>query len=183
MTKHEFQASWGLTLRLTSLFGSLVILGVPLGLLLMLERPESAGRLLAVLLPVWFLTVLYTIRAYRIEKGALFIKRLFWTTRVDLSGLEAAEMIDVAQIRGSLRVCGNGGLFSFSGWYWKRELGRYRMWVTDPRKLVLIRVSSGRKMIVSPDRPKLFVEILLKELHQERKADAPVFEPSHRKKT
>jgi hypothetical protein len=35
----------------------------------------------------------------------------------------------------SLRACGNGGGFSFTGWYWSKSLGSYRAFVTLKRKM------------------------------------------------
>ncbi len=60
---------------------------------------------------------------------------------------------------GSLRIAGNGGLFSFTGWFWSRRLGRYRAFVTDPARSVVLKFSD-RTVVVSPDVPEEFVAAL-----------------------
>lgn len=62
-------------------------------------------------------------------------------------------------MRGSLRICGNGGIFSFSGWFWNKRLGAYRALVTDGAKTVVLRFDK-RKWVVSPDAPEEFVREL-----------------------
>ncbi|MGV3753832.1 MAG: PH domain-containing protein [Verrucomicrobiota bacterium] len=108
---------------------------------------------------IWLITLLYTVRGYRLEKGQLFVHRLLWETPVPLDGLQSAQVINSNVIKGSLRLFGNGGLFAFCGWFWNRELGRYRMWVTDTKRLVLIRCGE-RTLVVSPDDPQEFVRVL-----------------------
>ena len=98
---------------------------------------------------------LFVIRSYTIEPNALAIQRLFWTTRLPLSGLQSAEVIPSAMSR-SLRLCGNGGLFSFTGWYRSRTLGKYRAFVTDLTQTVVLRFPQ-RTIVVSPEKPEQFV--------------------------
>ncbi len=42
-------------------------------------------------------------------------------------------------MRGSLRLFGNGGMFSITGLYRNRALGNYRAFVTDLKKTVVLR--------------------------------------------
>jgi serine/threonine protein kinase len=75
------------------------------------------------LLPVIVLCCLpFMIRGYVITEDAILIRRLFWTTRLDRGGLKSAQVIPKAMSK-SLRTCGNGGGFSFIGWYWNKPLG------------------------------------------------------------
>lgn len=55
-----------------------------------------------------------------------------------------------------LRLCGNGGLFSFSGWFRNRALGVYRAFVTDPHRTVVLRYPR-RPIVLSPSSPEEFV--------------------------
>ena len=59
-------------------------------------------------------------------------------------------------IKGSLRVVGNGGLFSFSGLFWSRRLGRYRLYATDLKRSVVL-VTPERILVVSPADPDEFL--------------------------
>ena len=66
---------------------------------------------------------------------------------------------DPSAMCGSVRTCGNGGLFSFTGWYWNRKIGKYRAFITDPAKAVVL-VFANRRIVVTPDRPEDFVRAL-----------------------
>jgi hypothetical protein len=59
-------------------------------------------------------------------------------------------------MKGSLRTCGNGGVFSFTGWYWSQSLGFYRAFVMDLNRTVVLRFGR-RTVVVSPDDPAGFV--------------------------
>jgi Bacterial PH domain len=62
----------------------------------------------------------------------------------------------------SLRTCGNGGGFSFTGWYWSKSLGFYRAFVTDLNRTVVLRFEN-RTVVVSPGEPEDFVGELNRE--------------------
>ncbi|HXZ86218.1 MAG TPA: PH domain-containing protein, partial [Myxococcota bacterium] len=64
---------------------------------------------------------------------------------------------DAQAMTGSMRLFGNGGLFSFTGLFQSRTLGRYRAFVTDPARAVVLR-TARRVVIVSPAEPQAFVE-------------------------
>ena len=63
---------------------------------------------------------------------------------------------DPNAMRGSLRTCGNGGLFCFAGAYWNKRLGSYRAFATDPSRSVVLRFSD-RVVVMTPERPAEFV--------------------------
>ena len=62
-------------------------------------------------------------------------------------------------MRKSLRTCGNGGFFSFTGFYWSKSLGAYRAYVTDLQRTVVLHYNK-RTVIVSPDSPEDFIREL-----------------------
>lgn len=100
----------------------------------------------------------FMIRGYAITDDAILIRRLFWTTRLDRSGLKSAEAVPKAMAK-SLRTCGNGGGFSFTGWYWNKALGFYRAYVTDLNRTVVLRFVT-RTVVISPDDPEGFANEL-----------------------
>ncbi len=59
----------------------------------------------------------------------------------------------------SLRTCGNGGFFSFTGFYRNKALGAYRAYVTDLHQTVVLRYSD-RTVVVSPESPEEFAREL-----------------------
>lgn len=98
--------------------------------------------------------LLFTVRGYSLVPHGLLVHRLLWQTRIDLTGLRSAT-VDPTAFRGAIRTCGNGGLFSFSGFYWSKRLGAFRPYVTNLRRGVVLRLPS-RTVVVSPDDPEAF---------------------------
>jgi len=63
-------------------------------------------------------------------------------------------------MRRSLRTCGNGGFFSFTGFYWSKSLKSFRAYVTDLNRTVVLRYDR-RTVVVSPESPDDFARLLL----------------------
>ena len=96
---------------------------------------------------------------YSFHGRDLLIRRRAWAPfRVPLAGLTAAT-VSPGAMRKSLRTFGNGGVFGFTGWFHNSRLGRYRAWVTDPKRAVVLEFPD-RTIVVSPGRPHLFVDEL-----------------------
>ena len=48
-------------------------------------------------------------------------------------------------------------MFSITGWFWNRRIGRYRAFITDPKSSVIL-VTASRTIVVSPSDPAMFVD-------------------------
>jgi hypothetical protein len=162
LSETYFTAPWGSLLKVLSLGFSVLMLLAALGASTQLLAP-TLSRAFITLLPLAILLgcALFTVRGYRLRGDALWVGRLFWSTRVNLRGLRDAR-IDPQAASWSLRVFGNGGLFSFSGWYWNRRLGRYRMFATNFRQPVVLDLGS-RRVVVSPGDAGRFVRELTRQ--------------------
>ncbi|MGV6827448.1 MAG: PH domain-containing protein, partial [bacterium] len=99
-----------------------------------------------------------TVRGYQLRGSFLLVRRLGWYTRIDLTDLSSSQY-DPQAMASSIRTFGNGGLFGFSGKYWNRELGSYKVYATNPENAVVLRL--GKKvLVVTPDNPNDFVAAL-----------------------
>ena len=107
---------------------------------------------------------LFTIRAYSITPDAILVHRLLWATELPRHGLESARLVPNA-MRWSIRTFGNGGFYSFSGFYWSKSLGTYRAYVTDPSRTVVLRYAPKGTVLVSPATPEEFVRDLELPIH------------------
>lgn len=154
MNDNTFNAPWGKSLCWVSALSVLSIAGAVIAVSIL--GNSSKGQWVVSLLPLIVLaTALFIIRDYTIASGELLIRRLLWTTRVQLSGLQSAEFMPNAMCR-SIRLCGNGGMFSFTGWYRNRTLGNYRAFVTELKNTVVLRFKN-KTIVVSPENPENFV--------------------------
>jgi hypothetical protein len=146
-----FSAPWSGLLKAMSALATIVCLGVPVA-------RHFHGTEFGICLIAIFLAALFIVRGYVITPDAILVKRLFWNTRLPLEGLRLATFAPAA-LAGSIRTCGNGGFFSFTGWYRNRELGSYRVFLTDRSRAVVLRWDK-RIVVVSPDDPERFVQTL-----------------------
>lgn len=161
--RHFHAAPWPMSLKLVSFLGTAALCGA--GYAAYRAVPTPAGfthdfGLGVALIPLAVLVgaALFIVRGYRVDSNVLLVDRLLTSTAVPLSGLTCA-WADPGVCKGSLRVFGNGGLFSFSGWFWNKRLGRYRLFATDWRNSVVLKLSD-RVVVVSPASPQAFVEHL-----------------------
>ncbi len=156
----EFRARWSKLLIGVSLVATAILGGASYILLSQARLADPWGPFGgAAALSTAVVAALYSVRGYRLEGRELFVKRLIWETRLDLAGLRSAEA-DPGLVRGSVRVFGNGGLYSFSGLFWNRTLGRYRAWVTHHDDIVVLRFED-RVWVVSPVDPAGFAAAAL----------------------
>lgn len=158
MSEHFFAAPWGSRLIAFTVLGSGLLLGIPLLGVLTGPREEPSWWLLMVAMPllIWVTTALCTVRGYVLAGDTLQVQRLGWQTRLSLQDLQSADYRPYA-MRRSLRLLGNGGLFSFTGQFRNAELGRYRAFVTDLEHTVVL-TFPDRKIVLSPEQPGEFVD-------------------------
>jgi len=158
-------APWSTAVKLVSAVGTGVLLAVTYALYRAVPRgtrvpfAETFGTfMVAVPALILFIAVLFVVTGYRLDASGLYVQRLLWTTHIDLKGLDRAWHDPSAMCR-SLRLFGNGGLFSITGWFRNATLGRYRAFVTDPGKSVVLR-SPTRVVVLSPADPLGFLSTL-----------------------
>ena len=146
-----FGAPWG---REVAWITALVTATVSIPAIVQLWRgyPVIRGLLLAIL----GVNACLCVRGYEIAAGELRVRRLFWNTRWPLDSSTRA-IVRPQAMRGSWRTWGNGGVFAFSGHFSGSGLGRYRAFVTDPARTVILETRCGI-VVVSPDDPRQFVE-------------------------
>jgi hypothetical protein len=124
-----------------------------------------------VVMPLGFMAIgpLFMVRGYTLERDQLRIQRLGWSSSLDLADLQEFRA-DPDAMKGGWRICGNGGLFCFSGYFRSKKLGNFRPFVTDPKCSVVLRTAS-KAFVVSPEVPERFVAALTEqfgELHADR---------------
>ena len=153
----RYEATWSVWLIGISSILTILCLGIGIEV-----AQRSSGALWwAAWLPVALALgcALFTVRGYTITPDAILVHRLLWKTRLARAGLESARFVPHA-MRWSVRTFGNGGFFSFSGFYWNKALGAYRAYVTDPARTVVLHYRSSRTVLLSPAEPQAFVREL-----------------------
>jgi len=155
-------APWPTFLKVSSFLASALLLGVGLAAAKAIPQgtrvpfAEAFGTLVAFVPPaIAAFAALFIVTGYDLEPGRLSIRRLLWSTRVPLKGLHRIYA-DPTIMKGSIRLFGNGGLFSFTGLYRNQAIGRYRAFVTDPGHCVALFLQD-RVVVISPADPADFL--------------------------
>lgn len=162
----EFRAApWPTSLKVISIATTAILGGVSYAAWSVIPRgtrvpvAEAVGTVVAALPPLVLVgALLFVVAGYEAGPGELRIRRLLWSTRVRLDGLSRAWADPQAMSR-SLRIWGNGGLYSFTGYFHNPALGRYRAFVTDSTCAVVLALP-GRTVVVSPAEPRAFLQAL-----------------------
>ena len=171
MTHHHFKAPWGRTLLIISILTTFVMLGIAITLTsgrqtpgfisLPAFSPPALSAALVLLIPLGALP--FIIRGYIVTKDGILIKRLWWNTVLPFDEMSSVEVEPLA-LSHSFRTCGNGGLYSFTGYYWNRQLGHFSAYVTDLNRTVIVRMKN-RTAVLSPDDPEAFARAATTHLH------------------
>ena len=158
-------APWPTFLKAISLVATVVLAGV--GYVLLAKIPhgtrvpfaETFGTVMAFVPPlIALVAALFVVVAYDVDGTELGVQRLLWSTRIPLTGI-AAAWHDPNAMKCSLRLFGNGGLYSITGLFRSKALGSYRAYVTDPGRAVVLRLPD-RTVVISPGDPGAFLEQL-----------------------
>lgn len=157
----RFEAPWCGLLKVVTVLVSCLLLVIGCIIAIQIPATEPVARGLVMLAPLLAigLAAVFMVRGYEVSPDLLKIQRLGWTSRFDLQELNEAR-IDPGALRRSLRLFGNGGFFSFTGWFRSKSLGIYRFFGTDPERAVVLKFANGRTIVVTPDKPEEFVQTI-----------------------
>ena len=157
----RFEAPWCGLLKVVTVVVSVILLGI--GCIIALQVPSSQPVVRALIMLAPFagigLAGVFMVRWYEVGSDVVKIKRLGWSNWLDLRELTDAR-VDPEALRRSLRLFGNGGFFSFTGWFRSKSLGVYRFYGTDPERAVVLKFANERTVVLTPDRPEEFVRLL-----------------------
>lgn len=147
-------ASWPGLLRILTLLGSVLLLGLTL-----VMGSNEATRLVAGLpLGIWALCLWYSVRGFHVSADTLVIRRLLIETRIPLAALERVEHTP-SLLMNARRRFGNNGLFAFVGTFHNEALGAFRLYATDPNKAVIL-YFADQVVVVTPANPEAFMQAL-----------------------
>jgi hypothetical protein len=160
MNRHFSVAPWPRSLKVSSLLGGSLVAGI--GVMTYRVIPVRSGFThlfgvgMALVLPALLVgSLLFVVQGYVLESHALLVQRLFHSTRIPLEDVRSVRA-DPAICKGSSRIFGNAGLFSFTGLYRREGLGRFRLFATDLSRSVVLE-TADRVVVVTPASPEAFV--------------------------
>lgn len=104
------------------------------------------------------LPYLFSPRRFILTANGVLIKRHLKSILIPYSDISNVRRISWNW--RAVRLSASGGLYGFFGLFYIQGLGRTWMYVTDRSKMVLIETKQGKKYIVSPSNPQIFLEKL-----------------------
>jgi len=164
-----FEAPWGPLLKWIS--WGVVVVYVGLASFFWTAATPIAWLPSILFAAIVFVCGLFTVRGYELRDHYLYIQRWLWKTQLDLQGLETAY-VEPEAFKRSYKTWGNGGIFSFTGYFRSKKLGSFRSFVTDVKRCVVMEIH-GKKFVISPDSPEHFVEALGFPPYPTRTPEAP----------
>lgn len=153
----EFRAPWTRQLRASTVILTLMLLAATLAISLVSSSLPKVLHALIAAFPAIMLILasVFMVRGYALTEDAILVRRLGWTTRLPLEGLQSISG-DEQAMRGSIGLFNNTGLFSITGEYFNRKLRRYRALATDPSRAVVLRYPK-RTIVITPHDPQQFI--------------------------
>jgi len=154
----RFSAPWSLAVKIITTLTLMLLLGVSFyGALFFPAAAPLPAKLAMTALPLAIVmgALPFLVRGYVLTPGELRVERLGWQNRFVLAAIVSAE-INPDALRGSIRLCGSGGLFGFFGWFRNKRLGIYRAYGTDPKRAVILKLTD-RTIVITPDHPERFL--------------------------
>ncbi|MGE5311889.1 MAG: PH domain-containing protein [Nitrospirota bacterium] len=161
MRRHFPVAPWPRTLKTISALGTalLAVAGITAYRAIPAASgfTHSFGLAIALIFPAIVVgSLMFMVRGYSVDGSTLVVERLFFSTRTPLEEVRRV-FVDPAVCKGSVRLIGNAGLFSFTGLYRSKALGRYRLFATDFSRSVVMVLPKG-VVVITPQSPAAFIE-------------------------
>ena len=157
-----YKALWGKSLkRISAISTAIVLAPVIIGLLPIPAAAWFPPALSITLIALLLIVMLFIVRGYEITDTSIKIHRPLWKTTLDLGKFDSAEFSPHA-MKSSYRLFGNGGFYSWTGWFRNQPLGTYRAFVTDRENTVVLRFGA-KNIVISPASPEEFTKEL--QLH------------------
>jgi hypothetical protein len=89
-------------------------------------------------------------RGYAVAERTIAVNRLIGSARIPLEGIREVRAATTDDLRGCLRLFGNGGLFGYYGLFRTSKLGKSTWYVTNRGKAVVV-ITAAKTVLFSPD--------------------------------
>ncbi len=110
------------------------------------------------LIILYLIVVLFKPRYYNLNYEELIINRTIGNVSIRKIGIKSVEIIDKEKLKGSIRTFGVGGLFGYFGKFYNSSFGAMTWYATRRSNYVLIKTSTNKKIIITPNNPDDFVK-------------------------
>lgn len=103
-------------------------------------------------------------RKYIVNHNSLIIKRLWNNVQIPHHQILDCRQVSAADMNGTVRTFGIGGLFGYYGNYHNSTIGQMKFYATRFGNFVLIHTLRGEAIILTPDKPKEMVDEITSDI-------------------
>ena len=109
-----------------------------------------------VLLP-GIVIAMYMLRTHAIivDEYSITIDRKTRPVVISFSDILYIKRVDT--MKYAIRTFGNGGVFGYTGLYYKKGIGSMRWYCTQRKNYILIEKTNNKKIVITPDDPEGFM--------------------------
>lgn len=116
---------------------------------------------------------LYRPEAIELTDEALVVKRKISTVSIPYADIVEITLPDNKDLRLAVRTFGNGGLFGYTGKYYKQPYGPMTWYCSQRKNYVLLETTAGKKILVTPDDRDAMMSDLRRRLGAEKLGSYP----------
>ncbi len=99
------------------------------------------------------------IRGYEVHPQEILVMRLGWAKSITLTGLKSIES-NPEIMNNAMKYYSNPGLFSMLGVFRNLKYEKFRVWITDPKRSVVLKYDNEKTYVVSPGDPEKFIKLV-----------------------
>ena len=107
---------------------------------------------------ILFIPYLWAPQGYIVKGRSVIVKRLIGDLKIHVEG----EPERGNSTYWGLRLFGSGGLYGYYGLFAFRKIGRVLVYATNRHNLVFFKDENARKLLLSPEKPERFIQLLTK---------------------
>ncbi|RYD52848.1 MAG: hypothetical protein EOP52_01500 [Sphingobacteriales bacterium] len=140
----------------------LAILVVPF-ILLVNEAAHGHPEVLipfAVVFIILGITTRFRIRRYQLTPDTLEIVQVKGIKSFPRASFQSATPVTTKDLGFGIRLFGSGGFLGYFGTFFYRNVGKVKVYATDRTKLILLRQTDGKQVMISPADPAAFLQAL-----------------------
>ena len=150
-----------LSVLIFSFVGAIVVVGMKTG---WARRPmftvgSGAGIAALIILAVMVGSYLYAPKSFSVSRSGVVVNRLVLPVLIPMAGIREVRRATAADLSGSIRTFGVGGLFGSYGSYYSKTLGSYKLYATNSDHAVI--VIADKTYVLTPDQPLEFIAMIL----------------------
>ncbi len=105
---------------------------------------------------IFLLSYLYHAREYTVSSSQLIINRPISNVVIERTAIQSVRIVSSSEMGAVIRTFGVGGLFGYFGKFASSSIGKMTWYATRRDHYVLIRLTSGENIIVTPDETQEF---------------------------